>query len=483
MTQQRSPGSMLLVAMVAGCAWDGDRARDTFRAEVARDLGAGPEHELLAERDDDAALAAGQQLEARAAGEAARDGLTLSECFRLAIAGSERLRSRAEQVFSADMARREAIASVLPRVALYGTHTKDSNKIAFSGGGGSFQPSERTSYGLLVTQTIFDGELAPRLSIIDETRRIQALTLRDERDRLLFDVASDFFAALGLEADLAAIRATRASAQEALRVLDARAEVGLARADDVLLARASLAEAEARSIQAEAELERVRARLSSVLGVAPLPSLVDTYEVVTDVGPIPRLLDLGLRQRSDLEAARRAVEEARARENLSLSEFLPEAELTFNQLVESEEGFNSQLDWTLGVNLTWNLFEGAGSVARVAQARSVIRRRQLELRALEERVALEVEDAVLAFRSLDRAQFAFAVRARAATAAHEVTEELLAAGAATQLELLVARDTREDAVRNMTRATLGRKLAALRIRLAAGDLRNAPPVAALANEP
>jgi len=473
---------LLLLLLPAGCAWDGQKADDIFHAEVARDLGAGPEEEILAERDDDDALAAGQRLEERATIEAAGPGLTLSECFRLAIAGSERLRGRAEQIFEADMARREAIAAVLPHVALYGTHTKDSNKIAF-GGGSAFQPSERTNYGFLVTQTIFDGELAPKLSIIEETRRIQALTLRDERDRLLFNVASDFYVALGLEADLGAIRATRASAEEALRVFEARAEVGLARADDVLLAQASVAEAEARSIQVGADLDRVRARLSSTLGRTPLPPLVDTYDVVTDAGPLPRLVDLGLRQRADLEAARRAVEEARSREDLTFTEFLPKADLTFNHLTESEEGFNSQLDWTLGVNLTWNLFEAGGSVARVAQARSAVRRRQLELKALEEQVKLEVEDAALAFRSLDRAQFAFAARARAATAAHAITEELLAAGSATQLELLVARDTREDAARNLIRTTLGRKLAALRIRLAAGDLRNAPPVAALADGP
>ena len=114
-------------------------------------------------------------------------------------------------------------------------------------------------------------------------------------------------------------------------------------------------------------------------------------------------------------------------------------------------------------------------------ARSMLRQRQLDLQRLEEQVRLEVEDAALAFRSLDRALFAFAARSRAATAAHDVTEALVAAGSATNLELLVARDTREEAARNLIRTTLGRKLAALRIRLAAGDMRSAPPAAELAD--
>lgn len=473
---------LLALLTGAGCAWDGDRAADIFRSEATRDLGAAPDDELLAERDDDQARAAGERLEERAARDAqageGSEGLTLAGCFRLAIAGSEALRVRAERIFVTDMQRREAIAAVLPHFELYLTHNKDSNSINL-GGGGSFQPSERTSYGFRVTQKLFDGTFGPNLSLAEETRRIEALTLRDERDQLLFAVASDFYAALGLQTDLDAIRATLASAREALRVLTAREELGLARPDDVLLARASVAEAEAREIQTEADLGRVRARLSSVLGVRPLPPLVDSFEVVSEDRSLPRLIDLALAQRSDVQAARVAIEAAESRQHLTWTEFLPKADLTFTHLTESEEGFQSQLDWTLGLNLTWSLFDGGGSVARVAEARSAIRQRQLELRALEKRARLDVEDAALAFQALDRALFAYAARAEAARAAHEVTAELLAAGSATQLELLVARDTREDAVRNLTRTTLGRKLAALRIRLAAGDLRSAPPVAAI----
>lgn len=467
---------LLTTLLASGCAaYTAEASREVRQVEVASDLGG-------EEREPEAAGALGERLEREAKALRAEQGdagLTLSDCFRLALATSERLGLRAERVFDVDMQRREAIASVLPQVALYGRHTKDSNSIAL-GGGSSFQPSERTSYGVRVRQAVFDPTILPRLSVLEETRQIEALNLRAERDQVLFDVASDFYEILSLEADLVAIAATAASAEESVRVLEARAELGLTREDSVLLARASQAEAEARRIQTAAERDRAKARLRSKLGRQTLPPLRDTYEVSSQPDALPRLVDRALAQRYDLAAARTAIAEAEAQKDQALSAYLPRVDLVFDHLTESEEGFNRQLDWTLGIDLSWTVFDGGGREARVARAASAIRARQLALRELERSVEVEVEEAALAFRSLDRALFSFQARAQAATAAYQVIETRQTNGDATNLEVLDARRTREDATRNLERARLGRKLAALRIRLAAGDFRRAAPAAELA---
>ncbi|HBP20036.1 MAG TPA: hypothetical protein DEA08_19890 [Planctomycetes bacterium] len=263
-------------------------------------------------------------------------------------------------------------------------------------------------------------------------------------------------------------------------MLEARAELGLAREDSVLLAKASLAEAEARRIQTAAERDRAKARLRSKLGRQTLPPLRDTYQVSASPDALPRLVDRALAQRYDLAAARTAIAEAEASKDQALSAYLPRVDLVFDHLTESEEGFNRQLDWTLGIDLSWTVFDGGGREARVARAAAAIRARQLELRELERAVEVEVEEAALAFRSLDRALFSFRARAEAAAAAYEVIESRQTSGDATNLEVLDARRTREDAGRNLERARLGRKLAALRIRLAAGDFRRSAPALELA---
>ncbi|MEZ6187627.1 MAG: TolC family protein [Planctomycetota bacterium] len=458
-----------LLALLVGCG--SEEAQEAFHRELARDLGG-------AERDDDEALEAGRRVTDVAPTDSSA-GLTLSDCFQRALQNADTLRAQSETLLQSDAQSMEAIAAVLPKVVFYGTHNRDSDKISF-GGGSAFQPRERTSYGVRIEQTILDGKLVPRLDLIEETQQIQALQLRDARDQLLFAVATQFYEVLGYEADLRAIEATRASATETLRVLQARNELGVAREDEVLLAQASAAEAEAREIQTEADLAQARARLESLIQVRPLPALRDTFRVASGPQEIPRLVDLALAQRYDLEAARHAIAAAEASTDEAWSAYLPQVDLTFDTILESEEGFRSQLDWTLGITLDWTLFDGFGREARLARARSVVRQREWELRALEKQARLEVTEAALAFRSLDRALFAFRARSEAAASAYDATEVRLRAGSATHLEVLVSRNTREEAARNLTRTTLGRKLAALRIRRAAGDLKRAAPVADLA---
>jgi len=466
----RSTLLLSVTLLLSSCAWDGVGASDALHTELARDLG-GPE------RDDVGALSLGRRLLAQRTAPVSSDSLTLTHCFRLALTNSDSLRARGEDLFSSELQEREAIASLLPSVSLYANHTKDSNAIRFSGFG-SFQPSERTGYGFTVTETL-DPTVFPRLDVISEVRRIQALSLRDERDRLLFAVASDFFAVLALEADVRVLHESLVSARESSRVLRARNTNGTAREDEALLAEASAAEAESRLIRARAERDRARAQLSTKIG-QPLPArLDDTYEVRPGPRDIPRLIDLALRQRYDLEAARRGVAEATARKHSAIASYLPRAELMFNHLTETEDGFNSQLDWTLGLNLSWTLFDSGGREARLARAYSAIRQREHELRELEKGIRLEVEDAVLAFQALEQALPSLRSQDRAAGAAQEVVKARLALGSATQLEALAASASRENAARDLTRTLLARKLAALRIRLAVGDLRRSAPVAAL----
>lgn len=464
----RAP-SLLWLMLLLGCN-GAEHAADAFHTELARDLGG-------VERDDDDARGVGERIGEAAAVESG--AITLTDCFRLALANADALRAQSELWYANDLQKVEAIATVLPQVSLYLDHTKDSRSIGF-GGGGSFQPSERTDYGVRVEQVLLDGRLFPRLDLIEQTQRIQALELRGTRDELLFAVATHFYEVLGLEADLSSISATLESARETLRVLETRQALGVARDDEVLLAKASAAEAEARQIQAAAELEQVRARLESLTQIRPLPTLRDTFQVASGPREIPRLIDLALAQRYDLEAGRAAIKAAEAQAEEAWTAYVPKANLTFDLIQESEEGFRSQLDWSLGITVDWTLFDGFGREARIARARSTIRQREWELRAQEKQARLEVTEAALAFRAFDRALFAFEARAQAAAAAYEATDVRLREGTATHLELLVARDTREDAARNLTRTALGRKLAALRIRLAAGDLRSAQPAAELA---
>jgi outer membrane protein TolC len=439
-----------------------EAARERYLTEMARDIGGGG-------GGDDASLSRGRALVAEAGRRAGAGELTLHDCFRLALANSERLQMAGERILQADVQKARAIASVLPRVALEGRYTQDSEQVEF--GGRAFAPRERAEYWIAARQSLLDGRLWPAIDLAEETRRIEALRLRDERDQLVFAVAATFYELKGLEADIGVLEATKARAAEHLRVLRLKERAGEAQPQDVLALEALHEETEARWMQARNDLDRARARLSRLTGVDPLPpNLRDTYDGEPPSGDLSQLVDRALQERSDLAIARAEVDRARSERALARAAYLPKVDLEFDRWMRREGGFQEDLDWTLGIGLSWNIFDGGAREMDLARTMSLIRERRLGVRSLEKDVKQEVEDSLLAFRSLDVSLRAFESRLSSAAALEERTRREFQAGEATVFDTLLAQEAREDAGRNLLRTRLARKLAALRIRLAVGGL-------------
>ena len=456
--------SIALVLALPGCVGGGEKARETYLQEAFRDVAGDP-------ATDEVSLATGRRAEAGAQKLSTKEELTLPDCLRLALVHSEDLKIRGERILQADALKAQAIGGLLPSVTAYGRFTRDSDRIKF--GGQTFTSLQRTEFWIGAKQPILDGRLLPAIDLAKETRRIESLRLRDDRDQLFFQVATAFYEARSLEEDSAAIEASRARSQEHLRVLQVREEAGEARREETLLARARLDEAEARGIQAGSDLERVRVRLALLTGVTPFTQrLQDTYEVLIQPGELPQLVVRALQGRRDLEIARLEVDRARSARGLVLSEYLPKATLGFDHWTDMDGGFNEMIDWTLSIDVEWAIFDGGAREAALARQLSIIRERKLERRRLQKEVRQEVEDAALAFRSLDRSMKSFESRARASAESGGLMEKRFRAGEATTLDLLVAEEVRQDAERNLARSRFARKLAALRIRLALGDLRS-----------
>lgn len=399
-----------------------------------------------------------------------KDTLTLGDCLRLALDASDALRISAERIHSAGLLYREALSTVFPDVDFHARYTRDADPVSL--GGQVFTPAERTEYWFTVRQPLLERQFIPAIAAAGKIRRIETLRLYDTRDQLLFGVAAEFYTALSLEQDIRVNEASLASAEEFHRVVGARYEVGEVPQQDLLLAQARRDLAESELIASRHAQERSRVRLGELIGLEPLDQeLVDVYEVEVDSTNFPRLVDKGLKNRLDLAIAELQVGLARAQRNATLSEYLPDVDLTYSNWTHMRGGFQELIDWTVTVTADWTLFEGGGRASRLAQSLSAIRQREYEVEALGKRVRADVQDAVLAFRSIDQAMTSFESRAEAAVAAYGQAESRYAAGELSNLNVLIAGEVRDDAVRARDRARFARRLAALRIRLAVGDIR------------
>ena len=193
-------------------------------------------------------------------------------------------------------------------------------------------------------------------------------------------------------------------------------------------------------------------------------------------GNLPDLVEEANDDRYDLEAARSAIELAKADRLAMLAEYFPIVSADFTYWLDREGAFSSDIDWTLSLNLVWSLFDSGGREARQSMALSRIRQRVLELSSLEKQVRFEVEEAVYSFWSLSRSLGVLKSRTDASQSALDLADAEYRANEITNLDVIIARRVWEEAERDYSRARLSRKLAALKIRLVVGDFRVTAPV-------
>jgi outer membrane protein len=448
----------LAAALAGGCA-GGEAARDRYVADSVAVLRLG-----------------GSADAARLAAEVAQRGeLTLNDCFRLALQHGTRLRARGEAVVQADAGRREAIGALLPQIGAHGQliRAPEDFRILIN-----VVPATRLEYWFQASQSLFDAKAIAALRVASETRDIEKLRLEDERDRLLFEVATAFYEIASLESDRAALAARLARAREQLRVVGVEVKAGQARPEQVFEARAEGEQAEITAVAMDEQIERARLRLSRLVGLSPLPArLRDSFEVKWSDGGLPELVEAADRNRLDLKIAEREVGRAMAQRRQVRAEYLPSASAVGTYWGRRQD-LESDIDWTVGIFLDWSLFDGGAREARHARAESAVRNARLELEETRRAVHLEVEEALIGLRSLDRLIALLTSRARTADEALDRASTSLKAGSATELFFLRAQEAKAEAARDLQRAHFARTLAALRIRLVMGDLRSALEAAA-----
>jgi outer membrane protein TolC len=219
--------------------------------------------------------------------------------------------------------------------------------------------------------------------------------------------------------------------------------------------------------------KQARARLAELLAadVHDLPETLETdYRVQREEPSVPLLVRQAREQNPDVRIAENRIGRARASKNRERSEYLPDIDATFTHHTDREDAFNRFIDWTVGLRAEWTLFDGGGREARMAKSFSRIREAKLAKKELFDRMHREIREATLAYRSLDRTLNLFRNRMENARQAADVVSGRYQAGAARNLEVLRAEETAEEATRNYQRARLARRLAALRIHFAAGNI-------------
>lgn len=261
-------------------------------------------------------------------------------------------------------------------------------------------------------------------------------------------------------AELALEEATLRAEEIAARRLE-----GTATAVDELQVEAERLQAEARVIQARGEAAASRMGLNQALGF-PADTRLNVVEMdIPAAWPaLEEALQLAAR-RADVQRAHDDLEKARAaaviaREQAAMGVRLfgqyrwPDAELsagvdrqgylggtvTHNRVYLEDEAQPGEAEsWTVGIEVSWPIFDGGQRRAQVRQAELQAEQAALAARQIEQTAATEV---TAAHARLEAAAQALDGARRAVAAAQEalrVATELAAAGAATERDVVRAR--------------------------------------------
>lgn len=329
--------------------------------------------------------------------------VTLQEAEQSALAHQPQLR-QAQANASAGSARADqARSGLLPQLEATGSYLRSGpqSSLGFSSNGGRSPNS--WSGQLSVGQVLFD----PGTYFGWRSAGASAQSLRDTADTTRLDVVSSvraaYFAARA-NRDLARVaRETVQNDQVHLRQVEAFVEVGTQPAIALAQARSDLATAQLALIRSQNDYANARAQLAQAMGLETWGE----FEVGDDALPpvsgedqaLEQLLGEALAGRPELaslQAQERADQESRSAARAS---YLPtvSARATYGEIGPTLH--DTQGVWTAGLSLTWSLFDGGRTSARVRETEANLDSLRAQEVALRTAIRVALEQALLGVRA------------------------------------------------------------------------------------
>jgi TolC family type I secretion outer membrane protein len=273
--------------------------------------------------------------------------------------------------------------------------------------------------------------------------------------------------------NLAIVQQTLKTARTHQKMVESRYARGFVVKSDLLRTQVHIADLEQQQLQAASRVEVARADLNAAMGVEIDSKFELTSRLVSSkwiAEPMERWIEIALDQRADLKqmefqqsAAEEEIKKLRAAH-------LPSLNLEGNYEVNTEHFDESADNYSVGAVVTFNIFSGNQTSAKVREAKASLRQVQAMRRKLKQRILVETRRAFLQANNAWR-------RIRVARAAVTQAEEALRIvrnryqnGLFTIVDLLNSELALQQAHTNHLRAFHDYKVASANLMLAAGTL-------------
>jgi len=388
--------------------------------------------------------------------------LNLNDAIKGALKSSEESQLMVEKESKLQAQKSEAFAGALPTIQGYATAGRGSSPFDPSAIGGAdslpvFNPVlNRYTYGLQVDQALFSfGRIGQAYKVAGVALKSQAESNRHSRHQLELQALDAFYNAVNARARVEVIKASLKRQGQTVGFLQSNFQMGSGQRSSVLLATSSLKSLEPQRIRSESDADAARMSLNRLVG-RPVQAEIELDTTSIDASSVPSVdtTDAGiqkiLERRPDLRAMELQKEALSgiAREYRML--YLPslgfqgKAGILAYKLDKQLTDFDKNLEWSIGIGLQWNIFDGFSQSSKAHEYDSDARSMDLSTRQAWAYARIEIASAVREAAAADTAYEA-AVQARnAADEARQMLAQDFSAGKGQVTDLLSA----EEGLRN-----------------------------------
>lgn len=395
--------------------------------------------------------------------------ITFDEALRLALRRNPLILQAANQRMRSEISLASAHSNFLPDFNLSLSGSRDYGRnFVFDEGRVVDQTTHYLSSSLSASINLFNG-FRDVHTVTQARAQVAASELNETRQRetVLFNVASAFLALIEAQEQVR-IQEENLTAQRALlNQIEAFVQVGTRPVADLYQQQAQVAAAELELINARRNQQLQEANLIQLLQLDPFGTYefvapaVDTLALRAPSYEVQTLLQVAFERRTDLQAFEEQLRAAEYGVRIAHATYWPNIALRLSYgssytdlapLSFEEQFFNRNRRGSIGLSLTFPIFDRFTTRHNVQRARVEVENTRVQLQQLRQEIATQVRQAFLdyetAWQQYQTAQF----QLQAARQALEANQERYNVGSATLVELSQARATFVRAESDLVRA-------------------------------
>lgn len=372
------------------------------------------------------------------------DRLDLAYALAFALDNNFTIRQAKERIRQQEGILLEVRSAQIPNVAASAGYQRNADEISTNGRDHAWSVDITASQVLYAGGGVTAGIRAQKLAI-----DAAILELRSVIDDALLEVRVRFYTVLVNRERIKVQEQNVELVQRQLQDVRNRYEAGTVSNFEVLRAEVALANAQPALITARNDyrlsIEELRRTLgyiaASEADMTKVPEFVGTLEFQPATFDLRSALSTARESRPDLQRLSKLANAAEETVTVRRSGYLPVVSAFggYDWRRSPANSTKSSLDgWTVGVQSSWDIFDGRATAGRVAQARSVLEQTKLALAEAELTVDVDVRRAISTFQQSTELAEASKRVVEQAEEAVRLANARFAAGTATQLDVLTS---------------------------------------------